>query len=149
MPCTDKEPVTSLFVDMDVSDFAEFMFVRNVNNSIIELSLGGVENNKDLFCFLVDLLCKGLVLMFGQNNRLEIENLTLEDFLALKRKMGLAGIQVNLDITPNTENTPCSVNIYDIEQYPDDALLQDYKFIVTSPGSIYQIGFNLVKVIPH
>jgi len=145
MHCGDHDQTTSLFVDMDVSDFADFMFKRNVNDSIIELTLGGVENTKDLFCFLVDLLCKGLVLMFGHENRVEVDSLTQDDFLLVKKKMALAGVEVILSLNPNVPKIPCSVNVGQIDSFPDDAPLETYPFVVVGSDYIHTVHFKLMK----
>lgn len=131
---------------MAVDDLSRFMFKDNINDAIIELQLGGVENNKDLFCFLVDLLCKGLVIMFGEpgKTRLELEKLTEEDFHVIQRKMALTGIDVELYVKPNLDNEPASVNLREIEFLPNDAPLSDFVFRVTSSSFIYRIKFNIV-----
>jgi hypothetical protein len=132
---------------MEVDDFADFMFAKNINNAQIELSLGGVENNKDLFCFFVDLMCKGLVILFGKDNRIELEQLTIDDFNTAKKKMGLAGIEVILNITPNAENLPVSLNIREIEMFPDNAPIDTYFFKVVGLTMVYEIRFRLVKYL--
>lgn len=134
-------------VSMEVDDFADFMFRKNINNAQIELSLGGVENNKDLFCFFVDLMCKGLVILFGQDNRIELEQLTIDDFDMVKKKMGLAGIEVVLDINPNTMNLPVSLNIREIETFPDNAPIGTYFFRVVGLTMVYEIRFKLAKYL--
>lgn len=135
-----------IHVDMEVNDFAYFMFKKNVNDAIIELSLGGVENTKDLFCFLVDLLCKGLVISFGNNsNRIEIDDLTIDDFQVIKKKMGLAGIEVNLNLLPNIESLPPNVNIRDLDFLPDNDHLEKYIFRVVSFNIIYEIHFSITR----
>jgi hypothetical protein len=145
------------------------MFRRNANNSIIELELNGVEDNKDLFFFLVDLFCKGLVLLFGNNNKVEVENLTMDDFNVVKQKMSLAGVNVVLNIVPmeaeeevndvddNSNNNkeedetapddiePINnyVNINDLEKEPNNKSLKDYVFRLKLSNLIYNINFEL------
>jgi hypothetical protein len=134
-----------LYVDMEVDDLSRFIFKDNINDAIIELSLGGVENNKDLFCFFVDLLCKGLILTFGEeSSRLDLDKLTLEDFKKIQHKMSLAGINVILHLKENTNHEPSSVNIKEIEHIPDESPLSDFIFRVTSPLFIYRIQFEIV-----
>ena len=83
---------------MHINDLADFIFIKNVNDSIIQLSLNGVEDMKDLFYFCLDLFCKGLVILFGQDNKVEVEIITLEQFMLLRKKMANAGININLNI---------------------------------------------------
>ena len=133
-----------LYIDMEVDDLAVFMFKKNVNNAVIELSIGGVEHNKDLFCFMVDLLCKGLVYMFGDENKVELESLTLDDFGKIKDKMRCAGIDVFLDVQANVFGDMPGINTHELENISDNAPLSDYKFKVTSLSHVYQISFNLI-----
>lgn len=133
---------------MYVDDLAKFMFKDNINNTIIELSLGGVENNKDLFCFFVDLLCKGLVILYGKDSRVEIDELNMNDFTIVKNKMRLAGIDVLLDAQPNIDRKASGINILDIiETTNDNANLEDFSFKVTCTQMIYRIKFALIHAI--
>jgi hypothetical protein len=135
----------TLFVDMHIDDLAEFMFMKNINDAIIEMSLGGVENTKDLFCFFVDLMCKGLVLLFGKENRIELDQLSMDDFKLVQHKMSLAGIAVNLNIEPNSTNLPTSLNIRDIDTFPDNNPISSYFFVIISPSIIYKISFGISR----
>ena len=82
--------MSHLEVDMHVNDLAEFMFTKNKSNALIELSLGGIENNKDLFFFCLDLFCKGLVILHGTENKVDLDSITMEQFGDIKNKMELA-----------------------------------------------------------
>lgn len=147
--------------EIEVNELARFLYTDNNQDAVIELSLGGIEDNKDLFYFCLDLFCKGLVMLFGDNNKLVINNITTEQFESIKRKMGNAGIQVDLavltfdrkiDIHDDDglpEDLPASalypnINIKDIELLPNSLSLTDYKFEINlSPTLTYQITFNL------
>ena len=113
---------------MNINDFADFVFIKNVNDALVELSLGGVENNLDLFCFFVDLVCKGLVLLFGKENKVELDSVSMEDFKRVQHKMHLLGIDVILDVKPNENNLPVSMNVADFENFPPNNDLESYKF---------------------
>ena len=145
MSCSDHMllPQNPLYVDMEVDDFAKFVFLRNVNDAVIELSLGGVESNKDLFCFLVDLLCKGLVLVFGSNNRVELESMNLCDFELIERKLACAGIKVHLTVLENSDGDIAGINMHELNDIPDDSPLPDFTLKLTSSTYIYHIRFTL------
>lgn len=132
----------TLFVDMEVDELANFIFVKNVNNAIIELSLGGVENNKDLFCFFVDLLCKGLVLLFGNGNKVSVDQLTLDDFEKIKKKLACAGIRAMLECTENNGDI-VGVNLYELEKHADDDPLESFMLKLTSDTMVYKVMFSL------
>lgn len=170
MSCTKTKPVDA-YVEMHINDLADFMFIKNTNNSLIELELNGIEDNKDLFFFLVDLFCKGLVLLYGTNNKVEISDLTLEDFNTVKQKMALAAVDVHLlitevpqdeeDVEPEDESSdggnddedapddidPVNkyVNFNDLEKEPNNKPLSDYVFKLKQQNMIYNIHFTLIQ----
>lgn len=137
-------------VDMKIDHLAEFMFTKNTNNAQLQLSLGGIENNKDLFFFCLDIFCKGLVLMFGNgSNSVNVEDITMDNFSAIREKMLCAGIDVKLTVYPadiddeNPVQQP-AINLDDINSNDNDLPLQEYEFKVTTPTMIYIISFNIV-----
>ena len=139
-------------VELEIDELANFMFKRNENNVVLELSLGGIENNKDLFYFILDLFCKGLVLMFGNGtNNVDVDTITYENFLSIKEKMLCAGIQVNMehypnDIALNEENLSKKVviNTDEINEADDNKPLNEYVFKLYSLKNQYIISFSLV-----
>jgi hypothetical protein len=151
--------MSTLDVDMHINDLAEFMFLRNINDAIIDLSLGGIENNKDLFFFCLDLFCKGLVYLFGENGKVDIEKVSLDNFKLVKTKMELAGINVKLDVlveesttislveqddAPLDIKTYNSVNIHELDSESDDKPLSEYIFTLKFEKMKYNIHFELV-----
>lgn len=132
-------------VEIEVDELAKILFIDNVNDSNIYLSLGGIENNKDLFYFCLDIFCKGLVIMFGSSNRIDLESLTLEQFDEVKRKISNAGINVKLkvyeDIKDESE-TPV-VNILHLENLSNNLPLHEYTFVIRTTQFTYEVGFEL------
>lgn len=158
-------------IELEVDQLAEFLFKKNLNNAVIELSLGGIEDNKDMFYFCLDVFCKGLVMMFGKDNRLVVNDITLDQFDLVKQKMKNAGIDVTLDViqrgdAPNTDNIKdaaderCplkdvpedlpeetlypNVNMRHIEYLPHDLPLRSYHFEINLNSYLsYFISFSL------
>jgi hypothetical protein len=149
-----------LDVDMHINDLATFMFLKNVNNAIVELSLGGVENNKDFFYFCLDLFCKGLVILFGENGKVNVESLTQEQFAIIKQKMSLAGIDVKLDVfieqkttislldddtaPPDVDPIKTSINFNEIDMDDDNKPLSEYVFRLKMDNLLYNIHFETI-----
>lgn len=139
-------------VELEIDELANFMFKRNENNVVLELSLGGIENNKDLFYFILDLFCKGLVLMFGDGtNSVDVDTITYDNFLSIKEKMLCAGIQVNMEYYPNdiplnNENLSkrAVINTDEINEAEDNKPLNEYVFKLYSLKNQYIISFSLV-----
>lgn len=144
-------------VDMQIEDLAKFLFTENVNNVPIELSLGGIDDNKDLFFFCLDLFCKGLVLLYGEGSKsVSIESITDDQFKNIKSKLLCAGIKVNLYIYPldidvevrTDDNKSMSIlNIEELNSAPNNKLLQEYEFKLINHDMMYIVNFNLVHKI--
>lgn len=140
-----------LDVEMRVEDLAEFVFVKNTNDAKIEMSLGGIEDNKDLFYFCVDLFCKGLVLMFGKGGKVDVDAVSIEQFKSLQSKMANAGIAATLEVYEEVgdgqaecvEKPP--VNLSHIESMPGNMGLKEYNFMIRSPPMIYSVSFDLIR----
>ena len=139
-------------VELEIDELANFMFKRNDNNVVLELSLGGIENNKDLFYFILDLFCKGLVMMFGnETNSVDVDTITFDNFLSIKEKMLCVGIQVNMehypnDIPLNDENISkrAIINTDEINEAEDNKPLNEYIFKLYSLKNQYIISFSLI-----
>ena len=137
---------------IEIDALSKIMFIDNVNDAQIELSLGGIESNKDLFYFCLDLFCKGLVLLFGSNNRVELDKLSIEQFEIVRKKMGNAGVDVKLklyqDIRDDEEKEKVSVNISNLESLGDNLDLKEYAFVIHTPSLVYNVNFELFHITP-
>lgn len=136
-----------LAVDMEIDDFATFLFIKNKHNAIVDLSMGNVENTKDLFCFCIDLLCKGLIILFGDGIRVDLDTITQDNFAVIKQKMYNAGILVKLEVFPNTDKEPNTVNVADIDNAKDDMNMDDYHLKIVGNDIIYYIQFSVERRI--
>ena len=132
---------------MEIGLFAEKLFLKNPLNKTINLSLEGIENNKDLFLFMIDLFCKGLVICFGSGNTVDFDTLNVENFDYLKKCMLTAGIVVNLEIIELPISLPTTINGNEIDKEPDDLPLETYIFRIYKENKLYQIHFALTHQI--
>ena len=140
-------------VEVHIDELASFVFLRNVNNAILDLSLGGIENNKDFFFFCLDLFCKGLVLMVGNGISVTLEDLTMDDFVKIKTKMLCAGIEPLLEIFPsdvaNCEELTVKnkLNLDEILLMDDNTPLHGFLFRISNQTSTFVISFKLIHNI--
>lgn len=138
------------YVDMHVNDLAEFMFLRNVNDAKLVMALGGIEDKKDLFYFCLDLFCKGLVMLFGTDGKVHVQDLTMEQFAIIKKKMYNASIDVDLsvheDIPINEDEGEgaCHINIKHIETMPNNLDIKAYKFVLRADVMVYEVKFDII-----
>ena len=131
---------------MQLENFANFVFLENINNLKVHLELGGVLHNKDLFFFLFDLFCKGLALTFGGEKRtVELNSLSEENIEVIKMKMALAGIKVTVIFDPEINEVVTS-NIIDIEAGEDNLPLESYIYKLQTKTCNYMILFKIVSI---
>lgn len=132
-------------VEMEVDDLADFMFRKNKTDARLELELNGIEDAKDLFCFCVDLMCKGLVMTCAEPGQttVDLDEVSMEQFVLLSRKMALGGIIVKLKVDSNDLNTPSMIDMGSKYKDPNKYDLSDYEFTITTPKHIYTVGFEL------
>lgn len=132
------------YVDVSVNDLVEFLFIANVNDAKIEMSMDGIENNKDMFMFCLDVFCKGLVILHGKGNKsVELDKVSMEDFNVVRKKMMNAGIDVQLEIDASKKSEVSSLNFDIISSLPDNLDVDKYHFEVCSPTGTYVIRFKL------
>lgn len=127
----------------DIIAFTEYMFRKNTNNRPIHLNLEGIESNKDLFLFFIDLFCKGLVVCYGVNNKVNFDDLNMDKFAYIKQKMANAGIQIDLNVKQHPTELQTFINSDEIDAEPEDKELKDYVFKLYNHKTIYEIKFKL------
>lgn len=146
MSCATSGPTVN--VEMHINDLADFVFRKNIYDSEIYLQLFEVEDMQDLFFFCLDLFCKGLVLLYGDKNRVCLEELTMDQFLEVRRKLRLAGIDILLDVEPQEpvegEAIP-PVTMIRVVEKTDNVKLEDYNFHMQTPTMKYTIRFSLTQ----
>lgn len=142
----------NVHVSMGINDFADFVFTKNYENKHIELNIGGLDDTKDLFCFCLDLMCKGLVLLFGKDNRVFVHELSADQFQIMREKLRCVGIDCLLSITP-VELPPDQMvdlwaqnylNMQRIRESVNSDRLEDYHFNLQTLDSIYKIKFQIM-----
>jgi hypothetical protein len=135
-------------MQVGIDDLAQYVFVKHNPKYRIDLTVvKGLETSKDLFCFCLDLLCKGLVLLFGaEDNRVVVENLTRDQFDAVNERLRLMGIECKLDVQPI--EAPLSIQervrrLGEIYHMANDLPLADYVLELVSNQAIFKISFNV------
>lgn len=133
--------------EINIDDLAKFIFMENKDDRLVSITIPLLEDTKELFFFLVDLFCKGLVYLYGDINRVvHLEDLTMEDFNIIKKKMELTGIIVILNVEHLSEKTSPAINLRGLDTMPNNLKLQEYTFTVTTFWSKYSIKFNLKRI---
>lgn len=135
-------------MELSIDQFAEYVFLSHDPKYRIDLTVvKGLETPKDLFCFCLDLLCKGLVIMYGNGeSRVLIEELTAEQFKSVNDRLGLLGIKCHLDVIPMESDVSYNDRLLRVAQIysaPDNMPLEDYQIELVGNQATYKIKFSL------
>ena len=129
--------------NLDVDQLAEFIFDKNEKNSKIALEIDADGGVKDLFSFCLELLCKGLFIIIGKRQSIDLSNINMDQFHQVTERLLLAGIKVDIEIVKNTGNLQPVLNIIE-KKNPQS--LTDYVAQVISSENIYNIKFDITRI---
>jgi len=138
-------------VETSLQGFVKFIFIENTSDAKVYMNLPqgdqGIRDNHDLFVFCTDLLCKGLVLLYGnEENRVPIDSLTSEQLQYVKTKLLNAGIDLKVDIKQIVSMVSESPNVKPCIVKGDGEDLSSYKLRLVSKNFEYTIQFDLVRI---
>lgn len=152
-------------LEIEVDQLAVYMFRTNLlqNPKWIQLQISGLENPKDLFCLFLDLFFKGIVIVYGVDNRVYIDELGQEQFQVIAKCMHMAGIQCHLDMTPDqkeddaaealesasavAKNTKCIIDsMNSISSLPDNLNINDYSFSLRIANTLCRLSFSIFAI---
>ena len=145
--------------NIDITELAQYVF-RNENESPIFIEINCLKTKKELFFLLFDLFCKGLIILFGENNKILLNKLEMSQFDVVKTKLKLAHVDMNLqlydkdtavilemipsDIDDRFEKTIIQKSLAKINGMPDDADLKDYVFQLFMNETLFNINFDVI-----
>lgn len=143
-----EKQLKTLRVEMSVDDLSRFVYTENVNNKPIHLDLHGIEDVKDLFCFCIDLLCKGLVYKCMKPNiaSIDLDSVTQDEFATVSYKLSRTGIMINLVVKPNQGLRPGVSLGENFGQRNPSMRLEDHTFTIVTVLNQYIVKFSLVPV---
>lgn len=121
-----------------------FVFLQNTEHRAIHLDLAQVGSLRDIFYFLLHLLCKGMILMFGQNNSISIEDLDVDKLYELNSKLRCIGIK--LHVTTIDLDEPRLGVFYDTPEHGQR--LEDFKLIMYSRTQHHTLWFEPIHYVP-
>lgn len=119
--------MSNKYIEVGINELAYFIFKNNIDNARIELDLDGIHNMKDMFFFCYDLFCKGLVILFGTENTVNINKISKEQFNIVSERLEYAGIKTKLIIS-DIDKTNNDIN----ENYNDN-LVKDLNETILYP----------------
>lgn len=145
--------------NIDITELAQYVF-KNESESSIFIKINCLKTTKELFFLLFDLFCKGLIILFGDNNRILLNKLDMDQFDKVKAKLKLAHVDLNLhlydkdtaillDMIPSNsddrfEKTIIQNSLNKIKQMDDNEDLKDYVFQLYMNEILYNINFDII-----
>ena len=139
-------------ITLEVEQLAKYMFVENTDK-LIGLDIHGLGDTKDMFCFCLDLFCKGIVYVCGENGRADIESMTSEQYQTISKKMLYAGIRCHTDFEAIEEGMTVEdirkllhTSIHAVHLAPGNLPLKDYCFQIKLSESICTISFEIIHI---
>lgn len=146
-------------MNIDVNDLANYIFKINDEKELF-LNVKSLKTKKELFFFLFDIFCKGIILMYGSNNKMKLNNLELHQFEEIKNKLKFAHIKLNMimydkptaqaiDLLPEDDNGIQEKNIIQaslgrIMKMGDDEDLNNYVFNLYMNQTLFCISFDII-----
>ncbi len=146
-------------LNINVNDLANYIFKINTDKELF-ININSLKTKKELFFLLFDIFCKGIILMYGENNKMKLNNLELYQFDEIKTKLKYAHISLNLitydkdtaqilDLIPSNDQEIKERNIIQnsidtIVKMPDDEDLMNYIFHLYMNDTLFCINFDIL-----
>jgi hypothetical protein len=158
----------------DIDALAKFIFIDNKDNHTIDLIIEeGCSSTKELFFICVELLTKGLKLLYaGTDDKVDLKNITMDQLKYIKSKLLLVKIDFEINMIENKnfiieinnkDNDSNNENINDsslteeekynlkilkqlitsVDELDDNLSLNEYCFKIELDDSIYMVNFSL------
>ena len=135
-------------VEIDnITTLANFIIENGENRIIVESK--DFKNSKDLFFFCVEITMKILSIKFGdENNKVNIDYLSLEQLKEIEEILLNAAIQFNIDISDIHFPIEATHIEYVLPEGGNnrktDFKLEDYTMIIRKNNKKYDINFEII-----
>lgn len=144
-----------------MEELVNTIFIKNRFNNEIRFELNQNMSTKDLAHFLYSLFMKGLILLYGYNNQLTLNFLTMEQIEKVREKLNLAHVKtkvslydretaVDLDFLPEAfpPNIPFEVSVMQFNNMelgtkPNNLKLDEYVFKKYLNGKLICVSFEV------
>ena len=143
-------------LNIDVSEVAKYIFKINTDKEII-LNVKSIKTSRDLFFFLFDIFCKGIIILYGENNKMKLNDLQPYQFDEIKDKLKYAHIKLNMEMFDKDtailldllseqidEKNIIQKSIDDIMLMGDNEELDKYIFNLYMNETLFCINFNII-----
>lgn len=145
---------------IDVKHLARFLFLEN-DGRPCSLSFDGIEDARDLFCFCLELLTKGMALLYGDaTGCVRLSQLSNQQFETVCTKLACAGIRCIWDVhesSPSEDDAPMhgearledgqEDHVMRLVSLPPGLPFEEYVFVLRRHGVCITVRFEVERVI--
>ena len=132
-------------MDTDIANLIAIVFGRSPPPHPVVVRFPDVGTTKELFYMLVDILCKGVVSLFGgANNVVDLKELTFEQFDEVRARMGCMGVGVHIN-TGQLETPRSGVDMTQVRGMPEMGSIEDYVCSINVIDSRHNIHFSITR----
>lgn len=140
----------------EMNQLVKFVFSDNRHNNRMVIESSDFKNTRDLYFFCIELTMKGMSFLYGdENQKVDIEYLSLDQLENIKTKLANAAIELNVDITPvetnldNNQTAETEESTQIIYGIPFDDLsrnskLEEYSLKLIKKNNLYVIRFKIM-----
>lgn len=138
-----------------VDDLPRLIFLENPSGNHISIEYSQLQTSKDLFFFLFDLFCKGVVALYSDDGgtSVDLTALSASQLKHVAERMALAGIAAVLEddvegrdveggAAPGAQT---HINMPQLTAMPDDAPLDAFVLRLRMQGRAYRLSFRLER----
>ena len=137
----------------EITELVKFVFSDNRHNNRMVIESSDFKDTRDLYFFCIELTMKGFAYLYGdENQKVDIEELSIEQLDNIKNKLSNAAIELIIDISPvktNIDTNNHTEIIYDIP-YKDiekKCKLEEYSLKLIKKENLYDIRFKIMDYI--
>jgi hypothetical protein len=147
---------------MDVEQLAETIFIKNRYDADMTFDINQHISGKQLSQLLYTLFMKGLVLLFGKDQKIVLNQVTEDQLEHVSNKLRLAHIKtlvevvdkqtaILLDYIPeNTHGIPLELYVMKENQSehlrkPDNTDIREYVFQLFMNGRLIRVSFDIMR----
>ena len=136
-------------MEVSAEDFPRLVFIDNKNDVRLCMNIeSSINTARELFEFLVDILVKGIVLLYGdETSRVDLGKLGPKELSVISQKLANAGITLLVDVNDQDVKLPPGV-AFEIKQGCSEDSLESYRLrIADAANKTTRVGFSLLRVV--
>lgn len=152
----DKDHMNGIGIQVDLDRLCRVIFIENTADKFVALA-ADLRDIRDCFCFCLDLLCNGLVLLYGKSEasgkkKVDLDTLSIEQLDFVKNRLALCGIKAHYHVVPVSMYDDAGISypktqkieLPNLEKQPLTDPLDAYKVDIFTQGLHIQLHFELI-----